>query len=58
MQEQHTPRKTCPIAKCNHRVKRTKLLVGHLEKKHGIRYEGKFIDLKTSHQQFKETNTI
>ncbi|PMD40815.1 hypothetical protein L207DRAFT_566191 [Hyaloscypha variabilis F] len=39
MQEQHTPRKTCPVTKCNHRVKRTKLLVGHLEKKHGMRYE-------------------
>lgn len=39
MQEQHTPRKVCPIHKCHHRVKRTKLLVGHLEKKHGLRYE-------------------
>lgn len=38
--EQHAPRKVCPLAQCNHRVKRTKLLIGHLEKKHGMLHPG------------------
>lgn len=40
--EQHTPRKVCPVQNCRHTVKRGKLLVGHLEKKHGFVHDGMF----------------